>query len=163
MLHGKLFHQLSPAIDDIEHVLQVVTGKEVAVASRSEGFELGREECCRCHQADGQAIAQGHHLGRPYSMGVPAVGETKHAFIHRHQVEEDARRFVYLAADDAAAHLARKALRFHTRLDAAESGPIKIDHRIDVIGGAYVFSQWIRHQQANDCPAKDDYVFAKLA
>ncbi|QGL17243.1 hypothetical protein GH913_10845 [Xanthomonas citri pv. malvacearum] len=51
----------------------------------------------------------------------------------------------------------------NTRLDTAEPGPIKIDHRIDVIGGADVFSQWIRHQQANDCSAEEDYVFAKLA
>lgn len=83
MLHGKFFHQLGTAIDDIEDVLQVVTGKKVAVASGNEGFALGRHECCRCHQANGQAIAQDHHLGRLYRMRVPAVGEAKHAGIHR--------------------------------------------------------------------------------
>lgn len=60
-------------------------------------------------------------------------------------------------------HLAREALRFHTRLDTAEPGPIKIDNRIDVVGGADAFSQWIGYQQANNCPAKEDYVAAKLA
>lgn len=69
---------------------------------------------------------------------------------------------MYPAADDTAAHLARKALRFHTRLDTAESGPIKIDHRIDVIGGADAFRQWIRHQQANDGPAEEDHLVAKF-
>src|SRR2546427_6088777 len=49
----------------------------------------------------------------PRSTLFPYTTLFRSAFIHWHQVEDEARCFVYPAADDAALHLAREALRFH--------------------------------------------------
>ena len=86
---GNFADDFGTAVDDGDHVFQIMAGHGIAAAPIREGRELGGQKSGGRHQADRRAIGKRDRLGRVEGDLLPLTGEAEDFAPRGHDVDDE--------------------------------------------------------------------------